>query len=215
MRGFFLEAEREIQYWFNSPTIFRMAGIWDYLIQSVARVLRAVMVEQVTYNDILSTLMCLVEGILNSRPFTTMSDDPADLSPLTLSHLLLLKPDHLPFPGVFHPKDCYMRRKWHQVQYLADLFWACWQRECLPLIQLHTKWRKKAPNLSVDNGVLVVESTSPRHEWRLARVSSVTVDEDGVVKLAPLRTRLGTLTCPIAKLCFLEGCWAKDLAFVR
>ena len=40
-------------------------------------------------DDVLSTTMCLVEPILNSRPMTSVSDDPEDLEALTPNHFLL------------------------------------------------------------------------------------------------------------------------------
>lgn len=44
------------------------------------------------------------------------------MEPLKPNHLSLLKTK--PFlPGMFSPSDCYGRRRWRQVQYMADLFW--------------------------------------------------------------------------------------------
>ena len=47
------------------------------------------------HNDSLSTLLCIVENIINSRPLTLVSDDPDDFEPLTSSScgpdLLLLR----------------------------------------------------------------------------------------------------------------------------
>ena len=40
-------------------------------------------------NEILNTTMCLVEGSLNARPFTPISDDPDSLKALTPNHFLL------------------------------------------------------------------------------------------------------------------------------
>ena len=44
------------------------------------------------------------------------------LEPLTPNHLLLMKTKPFLPPGVCHPEDCYPRRRWRQVQYMADLF---------------------------------------------------------------------------------------------
>ena len=168
------------------------------------------MKEQSPSDDTLTTLMCLVEAIINNRPLTTVSDDPADLSPLTPNHLHLLRPTPLPPPGVFNKKDCYVRRHWHQVQYLADVFWRRWVREYLPLIQLRPKWREAKTNLKVGDIVLVVDYSSPRNEWMLGRVEAVTVGPDGLVRSAQVRTRTSTLSRPITKLCYLEGQSSTD-----
>ena len=40
-------------------------------------------------DDVLSTTMCLVEQILNSRPLTSVSDDPEYLEALIPTHILL------------------------------------------------------------------------------------------------------------------------------
>ena len=67
---------------------FNMGGAWEKLIKSVCRVLSAVMTEQNVSDDGLNILVCLVEGIVNSRPLTTVPDDPSELEPLTPNHLL-------------------------------------------------------------------------------------------------------------------------------
>ena len=99
-----------------------MGGVWERITKSVRRVLRSVMVQQVVNDDALATLMCLVESIINSRLLTTVSKDPSELEPLTPNHLLLPRRALLPAPGVFDSKDVYVRRRWRQVQYLANLF---------------------------------------------------------------------------------------------
>ena len=198
-------SQRGIEWRFNPPAASHMGGAWERLIRSVRKVLSAVLVQQVPSDDTLQTMMCLVEGILNGRPLTTASDDPVDLDPLTPNHLLLLRPTQLPPPGVFDQKDCYVKRRWRQVQYLADVFWRRWLREYLPWIQLRTKWIERVPNLSEGDVVLVVEPGCPRNEWRLGQVTEVMKGEDGLVRSAGLRTRSGTLVRPVTKLCYLEG----------
>ena len=114
---------RGIQWKFNPPPASHMGGAWERMIRSIRRVLSAVMVQQEVSDDALGTVMCLVEGIVNNRPLT---DDPTELKPLTSNHLLLLRSVHQLPPGVFVLEDCYVRRRWRQVQYLADIIWLCW-----------------------------------------------------------------------------------------
>ena len=75
-------------------------------------------------DESLSTLMCEVKGITSSRPLTTVSDDPKDHNPITPNHFLLPKDNMLLPPGVFYQKDVYSRKRWQQIQYLADVFWS-------------------------------------------------------------------------------------------
>ncbi len=196
---------REIQWKFNPPGASHMGGVWERLIRSVRRTLSAVMTEQALTDESLRTLFCLVENIINNRPLTTVSDSATDLQPLSPNHLLMLRLMPLPPPGAFSKQDCYVRRCWRQVQYLADIFWRRWLREYLPLIQLRTRWRHRSANLKVGDIVLVVDNTTPRNHWHLGRVTQVNTSSDGLVRSADVRTRASTITRPVTKLCYLEG----------
>lgn len=105
-------------------------------------------------------MMCEVEAIINSNPITKISSDPNDLQPLTPNHLLLLKAKTWLPPGLLDMDDIYSRRRWHQVQYLADLFWRRWTKEYLSHLQERQKWSHPKRNLCVDDVVLVVDSTA-------------------------------------------------------
>ena len=115
--------QKNIKWSFNPPYGSHHGGIWERCIRSVRRILRALLQEQSIDDEGLVTLMCEVESILNSRPITFFSDDPADPEPLTPNHLLLLKCDSPMPPGVFQKEDVFSRRRWRQIQYLSDIFW--------------------------------------------------------------------------------------------
>lgn len=118
----------------NPPAGSHFGGVWERMIRLVRRVLNSVLRQQVLHDDGLSTVLCETEAILNDRPLTKFSDDPHDLEPLTPNHILLLRGKPALPPGVFKPEEQYGRRRWKQVQYLADLFWKRWIREYLPLL---------------------------------------------------------------------------------
>ena len=101
-----------------------MGGIWERVIRSVRRVLSSVMREQAVDDDSLLTMMTMVEGILNGRPLVQSSDDPNDLETITPDDLLLLKSGGTLFSEEFTKEDGYCRRRWRQVQYLANVFLA-------------------------------------------------------------------------------------------
>ena len=71
---------------------------------------------------------------MNGQPITTVSGDANDLEPLTPNHLPLPKSESPLPPGLFKKEDSLSRRRWKQVQYLADVFWRRWSREYLPLL---------------------------------------------------------------------------------
>ena len=63
-----------------------------------------------------------------------------------LSHSLFdLSNPNLP-PGFFSSEDCYSRRRWAQIQFLANQFWRRWMNEFMPNLLQRQKWfqqRKK------------------------------------------------------------------------
>jgi hypothetical protein len=135
---------RGIKWSFNPPGASHHGGIWERQIRTVRKLLQAVLEEQhvkvAKCEEQLHTLMCEIEMTINSRPLTRSSDDPQDLEVLTPNYLLQLRaPEMLP-PGKFDEKDNYVRRRWRQVQYLADLYWKRWAKEYLTTLQEHQKW---------------------------------------------------------------------------
>ena len=168
-----------IQWNFNPPAASHMGGVWERLIRTVRKVLRAVMKEQVVDDEGLSTLLCVVEAIVNGRPLTTVSADPKDLESLTPNHLLLLRSGPSLPPGCFVKEDLYTRRRWRQVQYMANLFWSRWVKEYLPILQNRQKWFQPKRNLEIGDIVLVVGETTPRSVWPIARVVKTFPGRDG------------------------------------
>lgn len=141
-----------ITWIFNSPAASHQGGIWERQIRSVCKILSALLKEQSLTDDSLHTLLCEVESIINGRPITTSSDSPHDLEPLTPNHLLLLKKQPNIPPGVFDRNDQYSRRRWRQVQYLANLFWTRWTREYIPLLQECQKWEESFKRCQILRG---------------------------------------------------------------
>ena len=82
-----------------------MGGVWEPIIRSVHRILRVLLREQLLSEEVLRMLMSEVESILNGRPLTPNSDDPADMEPLIPNHLLLMWSNLNVPPGVFERGD--------------------------------------------------------------------------------------------------------------
>jgi len=110
---------------------------------------------------------------------------------VTWNHIILMKnPKGLP-PGIFNDSDNYVRRRWRQIQYLANLFSVGWQREYIPLLQKWQKWLQPKKNVSISDVVLVVDNL-PRNSWMLGRVTYVHRDRHGLVRVVNIQTKIGS-----------------------
>ena len=198
--------QKDIDWIFNSPSASHQGGSWERLIRSVRRVLLGINTEQPVTHDGLCTLLAEAEAILNGRPLTKTSTDPDDLTCITPNHLLLLREQQCLPPGAFTKDDNYTRRRWRQIQYLADLFWQRWTREYLPLLQARQKWFHPKRNLEKGDIVLLVESNAPRGSWPMGKITSVFPDRKGQVRNVEVTTSTSKLIRPVQKLVLLLEC---------
>lgn len=197
--------QKEIRWKFNPPAASHMGGVWERQIRTVRKLILALINQQQLTDEALQTFLCLVENIINNRPLTVISDDPADLEPLTPNHILQLRRGPSLPPGEFVKQDLYCRRRWRQVQYLADVFWKRWTREYLPTLQLRGKWLQNQDNLRVNSVVLVVDDSLPRSCWLLGRVIRTMPGSDGLVRTVEIKTKTDMLVRPAHKVCLLES----------
>ncbi|XP_063965023.1 uncharacterized protein LOC135156448 [Lytechinus pictus] len=193
-----------IDWKFNPPTASHMGGAWERQIRTTKKVLSAVVKQQTLTDEGLLTLMCLVESIVNGRPVTTVSDDARDAEPLTPNHLLLLRSNNPLPPDVFQKQDLYGRRRWKQIQYLADVFWRRWVKEYLPTLQQRQKWQKPTRNL-VEGDIVLIMDDQPRNKWLMGRVTETFPGKDKLVRSVKVKHSSGTLERPVQKLCLLEA----------
>ena len=142
--------------------------------------------------------MCEVEAIINGRPIRKVSEDSRDFEALSPNHLLLLGQGAVLPPGLFQREDNYFRRRWRQIQYLADQFWKRRSREYIPLLQRRQKWNNSRRNIAVGDIVLVADENTPRTCWPLP-------GSDGLVRRVKVKTKTTVLERPVAKCVLLEA----------
>ena len=191
-----------IDWKFNPPASSHMGGVWERQIRSARKVLSFIssQFKLILDDESLNTLLCEVEAIMNSRPLSAPSSDPNDSSPLTPNALLTQKCSwHCPPPGDFQRADVYSRKRWRRVQHIADQFWNRWRKEFLTQMHVRNKWTSDEPNMSVGDVVVLNEST-PRNCWPLARVVKCYPGSDGVVRCVDVRTQGGVFKRPVARI---------------
>ena len=195
-------ATKGVDWIFNPPFASHFGGVWERQIRSIRRILRGLLKQQALSIENLETLFCEVEAIINSRPLTRVSNDPKDLNVLTPSHLLTLK-SPVQSCMLSDKTDVYARRRWRQVQYLADMFWKRWVNKYLPELQERQKWFKASKNLRVGDIVLVIDDKLQRSSWPMGEIIQVLPDESGLVRKAMVRTVHGEYLRPVSKMCKL------------
>ena len=176
----------KIEFVFNPPHASHMGGVWERQIRTVRNVLKGLLLKHGARFDTssLRTILYEVMAIVNSRPLGPVTEENI---PLTPNALLTMKSEiALPPPGEFSESDVYARKRWRQVQYIANEFWHRWRTEYLSTLQQRQKWVTKTRNINVGDIVLVNESDTVRNEWKLAKVTECNKSADDLVRSVKL-----------------------------
>ena len=159
--------------------------------------------------DTFRTMADVAVGIMNQRPLRITSADPKDLEPLTPA--MLLHPGCHPRPSreIIAPSvstESVLRETLQKTRALADGFWKRWTVEYVAALQVRTKWLRGGRNFVINDVVLVVNELAPRDEWKMALVSAVYPDKDGVIRRVSLRDARGKqFDRDVTKLVLLEA----------
>lgn len=190
-------------WFFNPPSAPHFGGLWEAAVRSFKTLLIRVMGSHNPSFEEMSTILCRIEAILNSRPLTPMSSSPLDLDYLSPGHFLIGQP-LLAVPDLHIPEDNRkIVNRWKLLRQSHQSFWRRWSSEYLCSLQARTKWTNNVPNLKVGDMVVIKDNQCPPTSWRLGRILSVMPGPDGVVRVAKVLTVQGELTRPVVKLVLL------------
>jgi hypothetical protein len=67
--------KQNVEWVFNPPCAPHMGGVFERMVKTVKRVFNAILSNARLTDEILNTLMCEVENLVNSRPITKVSSD--------------------------------------------------------------------------------------------------------------------------------------------
>lgn len=133
-----------------------------------------------------------------------MSNDPAEPLALTPNDLLM-QSSFISLPlDSFHSKDLYSRKRWRQVQRLADIFWTRFKNEYMSQLQIRQKWFHVKDNLKINDIVLINNSNVSRNNWPMGRVIKLYPDKHNVLRKVDVKTKNGIILRPITKLCLIS-----------
>uniref|UniRef100_A0A182YRV4 DUF5641 domain-containing protein n=1 Tax=Anopheles stephensi TaxID=30069 RepID=A0A182YRV4_ANOST len=152
-------------------------------------------------ND-MTTILAEIEGCLNSRPITPMSEDPSGLTALTPGHFLTgenlqLLPSinltQIPINRLTH---------WQIIQQQLQRFWKRWRTEYLQKLQARSKWLTKGKEqVRVGQLIIIHEDNVQPSRWPLARITKTHPGRDNIIRVISAKTIKGNeVTRPIAKI---------------
>lgn len=172
-------------------------------MRSTKRLLIRVMGNHHLSYEEFTTVLCRVEAVLNSRPLTPLSSDPADLDYLSPGHFLIGQPLLAVPPRTSSDDKSSLVNRWKLLDQCHQAFWRQWSTEYLTTLQARTKWSTGTPNVRLNDVVVIRDNQSPPLSWRMGRVIALLPGADGAVRVVRLRTAHGEVTRPVVKLVVL------------
>lgn len=181
-------ALQHIDWKFMPPYGPEMAGVWESQIKVMKSFIKKMAKVENLVLEEFSTLICRVQGMMNSRPLYPCSDQPSDELALTPQHFLTLRAMMPTLADEVQFDRSPVTKRWLEVKKLIAHFWQTIQTDCYATLQRRYKWKFPTRNVEVDDVVLVTEmSTTPAY-WKLGRVTKVFPDAHGTVRKVELKT---------------------------
>ena len=191
-------ANKGITWYWNPPVAPHFGGVFESMIKSAKRAIAAVLPNADVDDEELQTIFTGVESLLNSRPLTTISDDPNDELVLTPNHFLIgqmggdIVPENVD-TTVFNAKN-----RWRRIQKLVRHVWKRWMKGYIPHSGSRKKWFSSQKNLKVGEVVVVIDTDMARRDWKVGRIEQVYPGNDGLVRMVDVKVRGRTLRRPIS-----------------
>nr|XP_037871625.1 uncharacterized protein LOC119629562 [Bombyx mori] len=91
--------------------------------------------------------------------------------------------------------------RYQRVEQIRQHFWNRWSKEYVSEMQTRTKWKSNHSDLKLNTLVVIKDTNSPPLKWTLGRVTSVLPGQDGVSRVAEIRTATGTIKRAFSKIC--------------
>jgi Family of unknown function (DUF5641)/Integrase zinc binding domain len=195
--------QNEVEWHFIPPRAPTHGGLWEAGVKSMKYHFHRVAENSLLTFKEFDRLKAKIEAILNSRPLTSISDDPNDFSALTAGHFLIgralvAKPER-----DLTSESINRLQRWERVVQLQQHFWQRWSQDYLHQLQVRTKNFKEEIPVSVGQLVLLHVDNCPPLMWPTGRITSIYPGKDGITRVASIRTAKSTYERPVTKIALL------------
>jgi len=178
---------------FIPPVAPHHGGLWESTVKLFKHHLKRVVGDLLFTFEELNTFIIEIEGILNSRPISTLSSDPNDPIALTPAHCLIGRPlINMPEPDLLS-SPANRLSTWERITKVRQDFWARWNLEYLNELQTRRKWTKDGERIDVGMLVLIKEKGLPCMQWALGKITQIHPGSDGIVRTVSIKTSKGEI----------------------
>lgn len=191
-----------IQWQFNPPSAAWWGGWWERLIGIIKDLLKRVLKNRKLSLDQLHTTLCQIEGVINDRPLTYVTEDQDDLIPLTPS-MFLREIQEVDCPEVEALDAFQIRANRKAKTSLREEFRVRFRNEYLSQLVQRGKG-EKVHQFIVGDVVLIGDDNKKRLMWEMGRIAELMVGKDGKCRVAKVKTAHGHLVRPLQRLFPLE-----------
>lgn len=120
--------EEGVRWIFNPPAALHFGGLWEAAVKSTKHPMRWVLGDTTLTYEEMATFLCGVEACLNLRPLVPLSDDPENVSALTLDFLIGTSLLAIPEQSLRDVPDNHLSC-WQHTTQMREHFWRRWSQE--------------------------------------------------------------------------------------
>ena len=141
-----------------------MGGLFEAGVKSFKTHLKKIShAQSFTYEEF-STMLSRIEACLNSRPLSSMTDNPSDINPLSPGHFLIGSGILSPPEPDFSNESLSYAKRWRKLKILHHLFACRWKDEYLVKLHKRNKWKIPQRDCVVDDFVVIRHDNLPPNE---------------------------------------------------
>lgn len=193
--------KEEVDWHFIPPQSPHFGGLWEAGVKTMKHHLKRVIHNMSLTFEHFYTLLTEIEAIMNSRPLSTLSSNPEDLTPLTPSHFLIGRPlSSIPSPDVRYLPTNRLSLYQH-LQQMKQHIWNRWSKEYVSELQVRQKWKQNYNSLKEGAIVLVKDDNTPPMKWKMGKVITVFPGTDKIARVALIKTEFGLIKRCFSKIC--------------
>lgn len=195
--------DRNIRWHFGIPLGPHMRGLMEACVKSVKFHYKRELGGTLLTFEQLNTILVRIEACLNSRPITSLKDDPSDLTALTPGHFTNGTQILRPYGPNVREDPPNRLDAWERMHQIEQRLCHRWQNDYLHELRQRNKWYQPKRSLQINDLVFLKNDNAPPGEWMLGRVIQTHTGPDGMVRSVRIRTQKNQYDRPVTKCCYL------------